>query len=161
MTTKTKYTISILSKKYPNFSKKWSEDYKIKIIRDLLEDQANRNPDSTKLSGFSNYIKNEFPKFNSLEVRCASKALNQCWLSKQTDYRFDTYRDHLPNIFTKTKKKLKDGLYSVESSDGTISLYNEPKKVTIKLEGNITSLTMEFSAHNEGKIIQALSQFIV
>jgi hypothetical protein len=54
MTTKTKYTISILSKKYPNFSKKWSEDYKIKIIRDLLEDQANRNPDSTKLSGFSN-----------------------------------------------------------------------------------------------------------
>jgi hypothetical protein len=87
--------------------------------------------------------------------------LNQCWLSKQTDYRFDTYRDHLPNIFTKTKKKLKDGLYSVESSDGTISLYNEPKKVTIKLEGNITSLTMEFPAHNEGKIIQALSQFIV
>lgn len=160
MTTKTNYTISTLKKKYPSFSKKWSEKYKIQVICDLIEDQVNFNPHSSKLSGFAAYVKNDFPQFDDAAVRCASKAISSWWQDNQTDYRFDKYRDHLPNIFTKTKKKLTEGVYSVESSDGTVSLYNEPKKVTVQLEGNSSSITMEFDAHNEGKIIQALSQFI-
>jgi hypothetical protein len=160
MTTKNKYTISSLKKKYPSFAKKWTESYKVKVISDLIEDQVNSNPVSTKISGFSTFVETEFPQFDESARRCVAKAISSWWLNNQTDYRFDCYRDHLPNIFTKKKKKLTDGVYSVESSDGTVSLYNEPKKVTIQLEGNSSSLTMEFAAHHEGKIIEALSQFI-